>query len=234
MSTVRDESNGRSDEWVVKQQKRTFSTWLKKQALSDGYSTEEKTLRMLADGPSSTVTTWQAYDISGYTFYTSAKDSNSAVYQNSGVRIEAIDALGHTTSYYGIIEDIWELNYRGNIRIPVFRCKWIKASELDNYGFTLVDLGNVGYKDDPRVLAERVAQVFYVIDLEKGKKHIVISGKQRILGVDGVTDVEDYNKYEELELFTDLPQRMKRLENNINKSVKPWVRTDCAGKIVNG
>jgi hypothetical protein len=27
----------------------------------------------------------------------------------------------------------------------------------DNYGLTLVDLANVGYKDDPWVLAERVA-----------------------------------------------------------------------------
>jgi hypothetical protein len=36
-----------------------------------------------------------------------------------------------------------------------------------------------------------------------GKKHIVVSGKQRILGVEGVVDVEDYNQYEELDLFKD-------------------------------
>jgi len=29
----------------------------------------------------------------------------------------------------------------------------------------------------------------------------VISGKQRILGVDGIIEVEEYNKYEELERF---------------------------------
>jgi hypothetical protein len=35
------------------------------------------------------------------------------------------------------------------------------------------------------------------------KKHTAISGIQRILGVEGVVDVEDYNQYEELDLFKD-------------------------------
>jgi hypothetical protein len=47
---------------------------------------------------------------------------------------------------------------------------------VDNYGFTLVDLKNVGHKDDPQVLADHVTQVFYVLDPETGK-HIVVSGK---------------------------------------------------------
>jgi hypothetical protein len=47
---------------------------------------------------------------------------------------------------------------------------------VDDYGLTLVDLNNLGHKDDPWVLADRVAQVFYVLDSETGK-HIVISRK---------------------------------------------------------
>jgi hypothetical protein len=35
------------------------------------------------------------------------------------------------------------------------------------------------------VLADRVTQVFYVFDSETGK-HIVVSGKQKIIGVDNV------------------------------------------------
>jgi hypothetical protein len=42
---------------------------------------------------------------------------------------------------------------------------------------TLVDLANAGYKDDPWVLAECVAHVFYIVDPMKVKKHIVVSGK---------------------------------------------------------
>jgi hypothetical protein len=45
-------------------------------------------------------------------------------------------------------------------------------------GLTLVDLANVGYKDDPWILAERVAQVFYIADFMNVKKQIAISEKQ--------------------------------------------------------
>jgi hypothetical protein len=47
---------------------------------------------------------------------------------------------------------------------------------IDNYRLTLVDLKNLGHKDDPWVVADRVAQVFYVLDPETGK-HNVVSGK---------------------------------------------------------
>jgi hypothetical protein len=53
---------------------------------------------------------------------------------------------------------------------------------VDNYGLTLVDLKILGHKDDPWVLADRVAQVFYVLDPETGK-HIVVFGKQKLLGL---------------------------------------------------
>ena len=64
---------------------------------------------------------------------------------------------------------------------------------MENYGLIVVELGTMDYKDNPWVHRECVAQVFYISDPEKQKKHVVISGKQRILRVDGVTDVEEYN-----------------------------------------
>jgi hypothetical protein len=94
----------------------------------------------------------------------------------------------------------------------VFQCQWVKHPNGvtdDNYGFTLVDLANVGYKDDSWVLAECVAQVFYIADPMNVKNHIAISGKQRILGVEGVIDVENYNQFEELVLFKDHEKRIK-------------------------
>jgi hypothetical protein len=50
----------------------------------------------------------------------------------------------------------------------VFRCQWVKhlnGITDDNYGLTLVDLANVGYKYDTWVLTERVAQVFYIASI---------------------------------------------------------------------
>jgi hypothetical protein len=83
------------------------------------------------------------------------------VSQNSGVRIEALDErTGQSTTYFGVIDDIWEVYYGSNIQILVFQCHWVKhpkGVEVDGYGLMIVDLNNVGYKDDPWVLASQVA-----------------------------------------------------------------------------
>jgi hypothetical protein len=50
--------------------------------------------------------------------------------------------------------------------------------EVDEYGFIIVDLRNVGYKDEPWVLASTVAQVFCILDPKDEKKHVVVPGKQ--------------------------------------------------------
>jgi hypothetical protein len=82
---------------------------------------------------------------------------------------------------------------------------------VDNYGLTLVDLKKVEYKDDPWVLAECVAQVFYVLDPADEKMHVVISGKQKIIGVENVGDGdEEYNKYKEMFVFN-CPEIIKRV-----------------------
>jgi hypothetical protein len=50
--------------------------------------------------------------------------------------------------------------------------------EVVKYRFTIVDLRNVGHKDEPWVLTSTVAQVFYILDLKDEKKHIVVPDKQ--------------------------------------------------------
>jgi hypothetical protein len=54
-------------------------------------------------------------------------------------------------TYYGYIEEIWKVNYGMFLQISVFNCKWVKhphGIEVDEYGFTIVDLRNMGYKDE--------------------------------------------------------------------------------------
>jgi hypothetical protein len=154
---IREENDSRTEDWVIKEQKCRFPSWLKEhEHVFQGNSIDDTTLTRLVAGPSSNVTSWQAYEINGYTYYTKAKDNKSVAYQNSGVRIYATDKSRNNIIYYGFIEEIWELDYRENIRFPVFRCQWVKHPNGvtdNNYGLTLVDLANVGYKDDPWVLA---------------------------------------------------------------------------------
>jgi hypothetical protein len=69
---------------------------------------------------------------------------------------------------------------------------------------TIVDLNNLAYIDEPFVLANDVAQVFYVKDMstkprkrkdkktntshDEQKRHIILTGKRIIVGVEDKTD----------------------------------------------
>ena len=108
---------------------------------------------------------------------------------------------------------------------------------------TTVDLNNLGYTDEPFVLSNDVAQVFYVKDMstklrkrkhkeantsyDEPKRHIVLSGKRNIVGVEDKTDMsEDYEKFHEISPFgvkTD-PSIM------LNDEDYPWLRRNKQGK----
>ena len=136
--------------------------------------------------------------------------------QNSGVTVIAsameFDRMTHEArstiqkmSYYGVIQEIWELDYH-SITIPLFKCKWVTNNQrgvnVDEKGFTLVDLSTNGYTSDPFVLAKLATQVFFVKDPSKPRWHVVLHGKRRILGVDNVVDEEEYNQFDELPPFS--------------------------------
>lgn len=123
-------------------------------------------------------------DINGYTFYTLAQDAKS-VYQNSGVRVRAIDNDMQADTYYGQIEVIWELDYVG-FKVALFRCRWVhgkRAMTKDKYGFVSVDLWVFGYRDETFVFAKDVEQVFYVPDLAKKNWYVVMLEKKGLLGL---------------------------------------------------
>ena len=107
-----------------------------------------------------------------------------------------------------------------------------KGVDVDGYGLMIVDLNNVGYKDDPWILASQVAQVLYVVDPVKNTKHVVVHGNQDIIGVEDIDDVTEYNQYDQMNLFTDLQQKMKIIEAGIRKDDKPWARKDAESRIV--
>jgi hypothetical protein len=101
----------------------------------------------------------------------------------------------------------------------------------DNFGLTLIDLKKLGHKDDPWVLADRVAQVFYIIDPETGK-HIVVSAKQKIIRIDNVEDNdEDVNQFEEMSLFTN-PMNINHIEKDFDKNLLFYMRKGGKEKFV--
>jgi hypothetical protein len=113
----------------------------------------------------------------------------------------------------------------------------MKEHQVNEIGLRVIDLQNIGYQDDPWVLASRVAQVFYMpnplinLPLKKKTKYVVASGKQHIIRVDGVDDI-GYNDYTEMPLFTDFSNKISAVERNLPKDILPWERKRGKGKVV--
>ena len=76
-------------------------------------------------------------------------------------------------------------------------------------------LQKIGYKDEPFVLAKDVAQVFYVKDIsskprknsvksdDEPKRHIVLLGKRKIIGVEDISDKsEDFDQFDDRPPFS--------------------------------
>src|ERR1041385_6367486 len=220
MNVLRSKFPGEDDQWIQVKHMETFGTWLQLRLMHDTAIGNQ--LYLLAATPFETVFTFQGYEINGNTFYTVAQDKKSTN-QNSGVRFDATNEEATKDTYYGYIDEIWELDYGPTFKVPLFQCSWVNMNgdgvKVDQlYGMTTVDLKNLGHTDDPFVLAKDVAQVFYVKSMpsrpkkrknkdtntsdNEPRRHIVLSGKRNIVGVEDKTDMsEDYDKFHEIPPF---------------------------------
>ncbi|GJZ53089.1 hypothetical protein Tco_0607974 [Tanacetum coccineum] len=178
------ENPGKRIAFMENEHSKSFAKWLRKEVereLAISKESKSEIVRWISYGPRTTVVKYDAYNINGYTFRTKCHDGK--VYQNSGVSVEAIDlhiskevATTRQAYYYGVLQEIWVLDYRFR-QIPLFKCDWVNHKsggvKRDKLGYTLVDLNNLGHKVDPFVLASQALQVFYVKDPVDKKLSIV-------------------------------------------------------------
>ena len=122
---VCSEFPGKAISWIEEKHMDTFGSWLRARLMND--NTVGDQLYLLAVSPSSTVLHFLGYEINGDTFYTTTQDKKSTN-QNSGVRYDATDENGKKDTYYGYIEDIWELDYGLTLKVPLFRCSWVNMN----------------------------------------------------------------------------------------------------------
>ena len=88
-------------------------------------------MKWLARVPNFDVITWIVYDINVLTFYTKTENDKRTM-QNNGVILvvqfmhfassKYNNHVMTTISYFGVIEEIWELNYVRS-KVLVFKCK---------------------------------------------------------------------------------------------------------------
>ena len=117
MDIVRSKNREQSDPWIKRTRMETFGGWLQTHLMNNTIVVDQ--LYLLARTPSSTVLTFQGYEINGNTFYTIAQDKKSTK-QNSGVRFDATNNNGSKDTYYGYIEEIWDLTMDLLLRSPYF------------------------------------------------------------------------------------------------------------------
>ncbi|XP_074378255.1 uncharacterized protein LOC141719758 [Apium graveolens] len=134
------------------------------------------------------------------------QDNKSTVH-NNGVSVEAsstefdrgnsITSRDIKKSYYGVIEEIWELDYK-DFKVARFRYKWFdikRGVRVDESGFSLVDFN---------------------------RWSIVLESKRRIFGIDNVEDEDEYDQFDENPPFSiGLPTEVR--EDNADTN---YVRND--------
>ena len=82
----------------------------------------EDELALLSKLPSSNILSFKGYEINRNTFYTISQDKKRTN-QNSGVRFDVANTNRPKDTYYGYIEEIWELDYGRGLKVPLFRAK---------------------------------------------------------------------------------------------------------------
>ncbi|CAJ2651409.1 unnamed protein product [Trifolium pratense] len=187
-----------NEKGLLKEHNKSFPDWFREKVANDGSVSD--TIKWLSYEPKRNIITWSAYDINKTCFYTKLKDDHSTM-QNSGVMVVAEsmhfssskdkNPVMASTPYYGVIEEIWEVDYV-LFKVPLFKCKWININSgvrIDELGFTLVDLSNSAYTDEPFIMASQAKQVFYVKDPSPNSRWSVVLQGKNVQGSDENQDV---------------------------------------------
>ena len=125
--------------------------------------------------------------------------------------------------FYGLIQDIWELNYN-NFNVVVCRCDWVENNsgmKINDLGFLLVDLKRIGHKSDSFIMAR---QVFYVEDPSDARWSIVLTPLHR-----DCEDQSNDNKLGDIMLHSQgVPSDMSNIDesNDLDENISTYVRSD--------
>ena len=118
------------------------------------------TLITLSKGPYTSVNRLKHFVINGLKFRSLNVEGNRKT-QNSEVSV----VIEGGNTYYGVLTDIIELNYSGNIRHVLFKCKWVddqnrRGYKTDEFGFPMVNFthsvhGGEEMVHEPYILASQ-------------------------------------------------------------------------------
>lgn len=148
-------------------------------------------LKLLAMGPNFVGKKYKRCLVNGFRFHTKTLEKRRKT-QNSGVVVNATvssfssskdnNPIAGEMVYYGVLQDIIELDYTGDRKVILFECDWVsKGGRLkqDEDGFTVTNFTSVKRHNEPFILASQAKQVFYVEDQFQKGWHVAITTAAR-------------------------------------------------------
>ncbi|KAF7814854.1 uncharacterized protein G2W53_028823 [Senna tora] len=163
-----------------------FQNWFRAHVFK--LSTQEfvsEELISLAVGPLQQVRIYSTFMVNGYRFHTKDRALRRKT-QNSGVLVKG-DVSDIDKEYYGVLEDVYELNYVWNRKVYLFKCHWWDVAhfergyKVDKYGFVSVNTKRSLNTNEPFVLASQAKQVFYLDDISDPGWLVVVKTNPRDL-----------------------------------------------------
>ncbi|XP_022003645.1 uncharacterized protein LOC110901103 [Helianthus annuus] len=142
-----------------------FADWFSTCVMTGSFGGYAKHLEVLARKPSHYALSHNGYFVNGYTFHT-REYAKGRVTNNSGVCVRGEAYNSQECDYYGLLDEILELQYYGNGRstFVLFYCSWfdVERGVVVNKN-KLVDVKSKSRLliNDPFVLASQAEQVFY-------------------------------------------------------------------------
>ncbi|KAL4570931.1 hypothetical protein LXL04_026596 [Taraxacum kok-saghyz] len=143
-----------------------FARWFEQHVFEESNDITQH-LKDLARGPLRHVRSYEGYFVNGYKFHTE-KYGDGRVTHNSGVCVRGTCYNEAESDYFGLLNEVLEVEYQGMGRciVVLFKCTWFDPIEGVKV-LTKHNLVDIKYKsrlrnDDPFILASQVEQVYYV------------------------------------------------------------------------
>ncbi|KAK1411492.1 hypothetical protein QVD17_38041 [Tagetes erecta] len=141
-----------------------FARWLQIYVLGNPVNSH---IRDVAQGPLNYVQSHKGYFVNGYKFHTQTA-YHGRVTENSGVCVKGASYDEHESDYYGLLDEILELEYHSSLGaciVVLFKCTWfhpVDGVRVDSKT-NMVDVNPkvIGCTKDPFVLASQAQQVYY-------------------------------------------------------------------------
>ena len=115
------------------------------------------------------VSTYPTYFVNGFRFQTLSRSQNRATY-NCGVCVKGSDTIDDACDYYGVLDEIIELEFVGcySSKIVLFKCSWYDPTinrgmvVHKKYGLVEINKNRKLNKYDPFCLGVQATQVCYI------------------------------------------------------------------------